>query len=409
MRLSWLYSFEKAEVASANSAELARSSAAKTSDKVKLLAQFCYEMNASGNYDRALELIREYVARFPLDIEGWKGLTRVLRAEGNLPEALHAAQQGYGQDPFDAEMYAEAELAMIGMGRYDSALQLGSQAERVGLTWSEDELTAGYLAGKEDAVSAQINALQAAVDAKVDAQISYAKLYRYGLYLDNTGRTETGLELWRTAAAKASGVPEFASTQVSMLAQGALDRALMESCTVALELVSEIKDLPKGPIASFNAGMAAALCGDQPYAEKTAATLQDKYPQNTSVTEYLIPQLEAAAEIGVNEPEKALEPLVALEPYDQVSLAAYLRGMANAALGQMPAAILDFQAVLDHRGAALALGSNAFPLAELSMARAHAVNRDKRDSVEAYHRFLVLWREADQKQPLILEAMAKGK
>jgi serine/threonine-protein kinase len=411
MRLSWLYASEKAEVASANAAERARSAAAKTSDKVSLQAQFCYEMNATGNYDRALEIIRRYVQRYPLDVEGRKGLARVLRMEGNLQEAFHAAQQGYGDNPFDAEMYAEAELSMIEMNHYETALQLEAQAERVGLTRSGNALIEGYLAGKEDVVSAQVGTLQGAIAGPTvggAAQAGYAELYRYGLYLDNTGSSESGLEVWRTAAARAGSIPEFASTRASMLAQGALDRALMESCTVALELVDEVKSLPKGPIASFNAGIAAALCGDQTYAEKVAGALQESYPQNTAVMQSLIPQLEAAAEIGINEPEKALDPLNGLESYDQVALIPYLRGMANAALGQMPAAILDFQTVLDHRGAAVT-ESDAFPMAEMNVARAHAMNRDKRDSVEAYRRFLVLWRNADRNQPLMTAAMAKSK
>jgi serine/threonine-protein kinase len=273
-------------------------------------------------------------------------------------------------------------------------------------------LTAGYLAGKEDVVAAEASLIQEGIAGTTSddaAQMRYAELYRYGLYLDNAGRTEAGLELWRSTAARAGRVPEFASTQASMLAQGALDRALMESCNVAVELVDEIKELPKGPVASFNAGMAAALCGDQPYSEKVLAALQQNYPQSTSMMQYYVPQLQAAAAIGVNEPEKALDPLTALESEDQISLAPYLRGMANAALGQIPAAIVDFQTVLDHRGSTLTLASNAFQMAAISVARAHAVNRDKRDSVLAYQRFLALWREADQNQPLTVEALAKSK
>ncbi|HEX3966950.1 MAG TPA: protein kinase [Edaphobacter sp.] len=412
MRLSWLYGSEKAEIASANAAALARNAASKSSDKVKLLAQFCYEMNASGNYGRAMEVIREYVGRYPLDIDGRTGLARVLRLEGNLPDALQAAQQGYGQNPFDAETYAEAELAMIEMDRYDAALQLQAQAERVGVAKSGNALTAGYLAGKQDILAAQANAMEELPEATAGGsaiQQTYAELYRYGLYLDNTGRTEASLELWRRAAAKAIGTPEFASTQASLLAQGALDRALMESCSVALELVEEVKSLSKGPGASFNAGMAAGLCGDQTYAESVVDALQRDYPQSTAVTQYYVPQLRAAAAIGVNEPEKALDPLIALEPYDDISLAPYLRGIVNAALGQMPAAIPDFRGVLAHRGAALIQGNNAFPMAEVGIARAHAADRDKRDSTEAYQRFLYLWRDADPKQPLAIEALAKRK
>ena len=412
MRLAWMYGAEKSEVASANAAVKARDAAAKASDKVKLLAQFCYEMNAAGDYDRALEVIREYGKRYPLDAAGTKGLARALRAEGDLPEALRAAEQSLSENPFDAETYSEAELAMIGMDRYEAALQLEAQAERVGVAAGGNALTSGYLAAKEDVVAEQGNALQVAVagmDATGGAPVTFAQLYRYGLYLDNTGKMEQGLELWKSVAARASSVPEFASTQASMLAQGALDHALMEKCTVALELVDEMKDLPKGPVAGFNAGMAAALCGDQPYAVKAIATLQQDYPKNTSVEQYFVPQLQAAAEIGVNEPEKALDTLTALEDYDQMSLSAYLRGMANAALGQTPAAVRDFQTVLAHRGVDLTLGSNAYPMAEIGQARAYAMNRDKVSRADAYRRFLMLWRDADQGQPLIAEASAKGK
>jgi eukaryotic-like serine/threonine-protein kinase len=409
MRLAWLYSFEKAEVASANAAVLARDAASKNSDKVKLLAQFCYEMNASGDYDRALEVIRHYVALYPLDMEGMKGLARVLRVEGELPETLVAAEKGYRENPFDAETYAEAELAMIGMDRYDSALQLDAQAGHVGVAPSGNALTAGYLAGKQDVVASQVSALEGELAGTNGSPMTYAEAYKYALYLDNTGRMESGLELWRAAAESAGSSPEFASMQASMLAQGALDRALTESCTTALEMVDEVKNLPKGAVASFNAGMAAALCGDQTYAEKVIAALQQDYPRGTAVTQYYVPQLQAAAEIGVNEPEKALGELIDLEPYDQMSLTPYLRGMANAALGQMPAAILDFQTVEAHRGAALLLGGTVSPMAEVGIARAQATNRDKADSVAAYRRFLVEWGEGDQQQPLIVEASAKSK
>jgi eukaryotic-like serine/threonine-protein kinase len=412
MRLAWLYRSEKAEVASANAAELARGAAGNASEKVKLLTQFCYEMNASGDNGRALKTIREFVARYPRDVEGMRGLALALRVQGLLPEALQAAQRGYGEHPFDAETYAEAELAMIEMNRYDDALQLGAQAEHVGVLPGQDALIADYLAGKEDATAARVNAMQVAFAGTTTANgapITRAELYQYGLYLDTVGKTGAGSDLWRVTAAVAGSVPELASTQASMLAQGALDRALVESCAVALEMVDDVKSLPKGPVASFNAGMAAALCGDRPYAEKTIAALQQGYPQSPAVAQYYMPQLQAAAEIGANEPEKALETLIALEQYDQISLAPYLRGMANAALGQMKAAILDFQIAQANRGSSLLLSGSVYPMAELGVARAYAASRDKTDSVEAYRRFLMLWKEADPGQPLLTEALAKSK
>ena len=399
MRLAWLYRGEAAEVASANAAALARDAAANASERVRLLAQFCYAMNASGDLVEAAATIRQFVAKYPVDVEGKTGLARVLRLQGYLPEALLAAQQAYEEHPFDAETYGEAELAMMSMDRYAGGLKL--QAGKMGVArevagLSALDLTAGGAPG--------VSVAGASADSP-----TYSELNSRGLYLDGAGRMAEGLELWKTAAAKASQVPDFESTQASMLAQGALDRALTESCTVALEMANEVKSLPKGPIASFHAGMAAALCGDQTYADKTIAGLQQSFPRNSMVTQNYVPELRAAAAVGVNEPGKALQILADVKAQDQASLTPYLRGLAHTAVGQMPAAIADFQTVLAHRGVALVLGSNVYPMAEIGVARAYAAGGDKADSVVAYRRFLALWGDADQDQPRVREALAKSK
>jgi serine/threonine protein kinase/tetratricopeptide (TPR) repeat protein len=412
MRLAWLYRAEKAEVASANAAEMARAAATHASEKTKLLAQFCYEMNASGDYEQATETMRRYITKYPLDVDGMKGMAKVLRLQGRLSEALLEAQQGYGGNPFDAEAYEEAELTLIGMDRYDAALQLQFQAQRIGVRHDKTVLDVRDLEGENDAVAAEDSATQENIEKNArigPVQTAYEELDSRGLYLDNTGRMIEGLELWRTAAARAGQVPELVSTQAYLLAQGALDRALAENCAVALEMVSEMRNLPKGPAASFNGGMAAALCGDQTYAQKVIIRLQESFPRNTDVTQYYVPELDAAADLGVNEPTKALRILMEIRAHEQISLIPYLRGLAHLAVGQMPLAIGDFQMVLAHRGLAVLMRGSVYPMAEIGAARAYAADGDKTDSAESYRRFLRLWSEADRGQPRLVEAVAKGK
>jgi serine/threonine-protein kinase len=142
------------------------------------------------------------------------------------------------------------------MDRYDEALVLEARAQHLGALPRESVLLADYLAGKEEAATARVDAMQVAFAGTTiagGAPVSRAELYEYGLYLDGVGKTTAGSELWRVTAAVAGGVPELASTQASMLAQGALDRALTESCSLALEMVDDVKSLPKGLVASFNA------------------------------------------------------------------------------------------------------------------------------------------------------------
>jgi len=411
LRLAWLYRDEKAEVASADAATAARDASMHASDKVKLLATFCYEMNASGDTDQAKKTINDYMRRYPLDVDGMRGMALALRMQGHMPEALKMAQQGYSRDPFDAQTYAEAELAMIGMGRYDDVLQLETEAKRVGVAGSADVLTAEYLDGRHNLVNASLDVMQSVLAEATPpdmAQVAYSEWNSYGLYLDNTGRLGEGSKFWRTAAT-ASAEQDLSGTQAYLLAQGALDRALAESCTAALQMADEVRSLPKGVIASFNAGMAAALCGDEPYAERTIVALQQEFPQSTAVTQYYVPELHAAAEIGVNEPTKSIQTLTDLSKYDEISLTPYLRGMAHAAMGQLQSAIHDFQIVLARHGGTLTLQGNVYPMAELGEARAYVANRDKPESVEAYRQFLTLWGSSDEKQALMNEALARSK
>ncbi len=406
IELAWLYRGEKAEVAAANAATLARNSSGSASDRVKQLALFCYEMNVTADYAHAVETIRNFAARYPLDPEAMKGLARALTAQGLLPEALMAAQQGISQYPFDGEMYVEAELALIGMDRFENARQLEVQAEDAGLATEQGARVTAYLADNGDVAATPQPAIEKAAHGL--SQMSFGSLYDYGNYLDGAGKRSAAAAVWITAAARAASVHGLTSTEGSMLAQGALNRALAENCTMALDLVNQAKPLPMGPVASFHAGMAAALCGDQPYAEKIAAGMQHAYPQSNVVTQLYVPLLQATAQLGINEPMRALEQLSTLSANDAIPIAPYVRGMAHAALGDAQNAILDFQAVQAHRGAAQLWGGPVYAMTEIEIARAYALVHDRQSSLASYEKLLSAWKEADREQPLLVEASAKA-
>ena len=64
--------------------------------------------------------------------------------------------------PVRCRMYAEAQLALIGMDDYEDALQLEAQAKRAGVVSTGNSLIAGYLAGNEDVTAKQASAKQVA-------------------------------------------------------------------------------------------------------------------------------------------------------------------------------------------------------------------------------------------------------
>jgi len=401
MRLAWLYQAEKAEVASASAAGLALEAAKGAGEKLRMLAQFCYEMNASGDYEHAATTIRQYAHQYPHDIEGMGGLAQVLRRQGHLVEGLLAAQQAYGDDPYDAVAYGEAELAMIGLNRFDSVLQLEAQARRLGVMPSGKMLAAAYLAGRQDLVAGEVNSINSS------AGVSYAELLDEGLYLDNSGQMAEGATQWKAAMDASNSVPELISTRAYLLGQSALDRALTGDCRAAKKLAEEMIDLPHGPTAWFHAGMAEALCGDQVKAEEAVTGLRRSFPQNTAVEKYYVPNLQAAVALSAKRPDAALELLAGAEDYDQLSLTPYLMGLAHMAEKQALLAAVDFETVLGHRGSAFAMGGTVYPMAEIGLARASSVAGDKAKSAAASQRLAVLWAGADRGQPLLHGATTK--
>jgi serine/threonine-protein kinase len=394
MRLAWLYGTEKAEVASASAARATLDASRDANDKVKLLARFCYEMNATGDYGNALKAIREYTERYPHDVEGMVGLAHVLRAQGHLVEALLAAEQAYGDDHYSAAAYDEAERAMIALDRYQDVLHLEKEAQSLGIIRNDNATIAAYLSEKQNVIADIGGAFRS--DA---GQLTYAKLSEKELYLDNSGQLTASAALWRRTTDISGQSMELTSARASLLAQSALDRALAGRCAEAKELAGKVSDLPHGPSAAFDAGMAEGLCGDGAATRATILWLEQEYPQSTPVALHFVPELEAVAALAEKDSARALEALAVIPPFNDDPLAHYLRGVAHMTGKQAMLAVADFQTVLAHRGMALSFGSNVYPMAEIGLALASEATGDKALSAAAFRRFATLWADGDSVQP----------
>ncbi len=402
LRLAVIYRKQKAEVAAAEAARAALAASDTTSERTRTLAQYEYEMNASGDFGRATELIRRLVMDHPHDAEALADLTRVLRLEGKLTEAVQAGEQATREDPFHVDAYIQTSSSLIGLDRYDAALQVLQQAERQGLPPLGGVLIGAYLGDRQDVLERMTGAYAA-------DRPEYRSKWVYGLYLDNAGRLADGLAVWRGNAAESDRVKGLAGAAGYLLAQGALDRALVSDCGNGLALAREAEGKPRGVMGEFNTGMAEALCGDAAGARRVVEELRRVYPQSTEVNGYLVADLKAALALEANDPAAALEELKAARQYDLVSLTPYLRGRAHVAMRQVQIGIVDFQTVLSHRGITFIVGTDVYPVAEIGVARAFADTGDMANSAGAYRQFLGLWRDADPGLALMGEARAKTK
>jgi len=120
----------------------------------------------------------------------------------------------------------------------------------------------------------------------------------------------------------------------------------------------------------------------------------------------VLPTIRGAAELGRNNPGKAVEILQPVVPYDLALfgrvLSAYGRGRAYLLLHKGNEAAAEFQKVLDHPG--VVLNSVVGPLAHLQLGRAYAVAGDQAKARAAYQDFFALWKDADSDIPILKQA-----
>jgi serine/threonine-protein kinase len=317
-----------------------------------------------------------------------------------MADALSYAQQAYTEDSFDGPAYVQAEAALIGLDRYDSAYQLDLQAQRLSLARPGDSLAAADLDGRQDVVNDLVSDLPV-------GKIEYRPDWAYGIYLDNAGRLAAGSTLWRSRAEAAEQNDNLRSAAAFLLAQGALDRALLGDCNAAFAMLPSAgtgQPLPEGRTALFNIGVASALCGDRTRASEIIVELRHRYPQSFEVNGYFVADIQAAEDLHDNRPVAALNDLAPARAFDLISITPFLRGQAHVAQHEVAVGIVDFQTELAHRGATYIVGNDVYPAAQIGVARAFADSGDLGNSAEAYRRFLSLWSMADPASPLVIEA-----
>ena len=383
----------QAETAAGDAARMALASADNSSERTRTLAQVAYEMQQSGDLLRATLLLRNLIVSYPHDATVLATLACTLRLEGHLAEALQAAQQAYAADPLNAFAYNQETDALVGLDRYDAALDLNAQAQRLGLSPAGGAVTAAFLANRP-AEGATLLA----------GSPSAAVTLSQAVYLDNTGHLSEGEALWRSRAATFMREETLHSAAAFSLSQAALNRSLLGECTQALALAHATDALPMGRFALYHLGAAFGLCGESQEAQRVMDLLQQLFPQSFEIARFFLADIRSTTALHDQDADSALEALRPARAYDLISITPLLRGMARVQLRQTEVGIVDFQTVLSHKGVALLFNTTMFPAAQIGVARAYADLGDKGNSAESYARFLELWNTADAQDQRVLEA-----
>jgi hypothetical protein len=166
-----------------------------------------------------------------------------------------------------------------------------------------------------------------------------------------------------------------------------------------------------GPIASnrVRAATALGLAGRRAEVLAIIATAERDAPESTYVRTVLAPCARAALALHEGRP---VEAVAALEPARATEigglgalLPTFLRAEAYARQRAWPAAIGEYERLLQHRG------TDPFapmiPLGQLGLARARVATGDLAGGRAAYDALLAMWRTADDDFPPRLAALAE--
>jgi tetratricopeptide (TPR) repeat protein len=159
-----------------------------------------------------------------------------------------------------------------------------------------------------------------------------------------------------------------------------------------------------------------ARTGDTQQAQNLAEALNQELPLSVKAQKYHLPTIRAAIELDRNQPERAIEVLQPVVPYElstegeslneyEELYPAYVRGLAYLQAGEGQRAATEFQKLLDYRGVVGIDIKGA--LAHLQLGRAQAMMGDKAAARKSYQDFLTLWKDADPDIPIYKQAKAE--
>jgi serine/threonine protein kinase/tetratricopeptide (TPR) repeat protein len=383
----------------------------KVSEWERFFIEANYYMFATGELDKAAQVFELWQQTYPKYDSPYVNLGFIYGTLGNWEKAAQETLEAVRLEPNNAMIYINLGAAYVNLNRVDDAAAAYKQAEDRHLQ-SETLLANRYQLAFLKGDTAAMAKFSTAAEGKPGTEdlLLASQADTLGWY----GKLQQGWDLtWRAMdSAERNDAKESAATYQAAAAlreveSGNVERARSDA-QAALRLA------PNRAVQAM-AALVLARAGEVAQAQKLADDLDKAFPLDTLIQRYWLPTIRAALALHSNNAGRAVELLKVATPVElgQPTLAtvflcpAYVRGEAYLKLHDGPAAAVEFQKFIDHRG--LVVNFPWAALARLGIARAYALEAAKdptyRDKARAAYRdFLTLWKDADPDVPVLIEA-----
>jgi len=376
----------------------------RASEREKFYIEAHYYDEVAVDQEKALAVYEQWLQTYPRDSVPYDDAALASMALGRFDKALEFASQGHRLDPHDPYAYDNMASAYQSLNRFDEAKNIVDEAfanKADGTGAYSVMLDLAYQRGDRAAIQHELEAV------KGTSFEPFLMFFNSG-WITFFGREKESRESWQQTrqAFTAAGAKEFSA---QLLALQAYDDAELGYEAEAKQEISQALAMSSDPDTQWGAAVVYAALGDEAKSSALLESGQRQAPDNQFIAAMVGPEVKAFQQLARNKAGDAVNTVEALRSYEfgtgPRSVGAtpvLLRGLAYLKLHEGAKAAAEFQRILDHRGAVS--WSIEYPLAQVNLGRAYAVEGDTAKARTAYQDFFGLWKDADADVPLLKAA-----
>ena len=356
----------------------------------------------TGQIEKSIENYELFKQSYPRETSAYINLGVAYNNIGQYEKDLENLKQAARLNPDMAVVYSNQAWNYMTLGRFDEAkaiLDQEAQRKLGGASLHGLLSQLAYLEGDSAAVARE----EALAQENPNWQLVILRSHAFHSF--GRGKLREGSEF----LARARALSEQHKYQ-ERVAGFWMDEAGV-TCTFG-RAAQSVPLAEKGLAASRNwdqmlaAASVFALCGDEKKAAALVAEVGKNRPLDTLVQAQWIPLIKAQGEVRRGNGAAAVEALKSAAPYDRFQEDVQLaRGQSYLAAKRPAEAVQEFQRVLARRD--WPRFSDAYPRAQLGIARAYAQQGDTAKAKLAYQDVLATWKDADPDLPLVQQAKAE--
>jgi tetratricopeptide (TPR) repeat protein len=363
-------------------------------------AEDSYYADVTGEQEKALPILLQWVATFPQDFIAHNNLSWCLQLLGQPDRSLAEAREAARLLP-SPWSYGALILRSIYTDRLDEATATFDEADARkfdGTGLRESRALLAFLKKDEPAMQEQWNWAMGKPGAEPVLLYERSGLEAY------YGRFHHAIALAKKADSlrPTGGGDTFPALRDAEVGNSARARR------AAAKAFNKAKDRNEQLVLA----LVLARAGEIGQAQKLADALGHNFPLDTAVQNYYLPTIRAAMKLHEKDLAGAVEVLRPTVKYDLASpdsfnslYPAYIRGLAYLQMGEGRLATVEFQKLLDHPGI---VGREVIgALSHLQLARAHKLMGNQAAARKSYKDFLTLWKDADSDIPIYQQAKAE--